>query len=475
MRESPTRRRILAALAATTSLAGCPSGPSTESTPTQNVPRQEIPTVTPAEQDPTAEIHMHSDVGGDEWVEKWTEEIIPSFETQSPATVRYTEGGLVRDPIRQLLDAGTPPELAHGTLFQHGRWIAQGETIPVDDVLDDIASANGDPHDETLIRTGGSVYIVPHGWSLGGKLNYREDIYERLGLSVPETWDELVENARIIDESEDVDARGFALPTAAREEERTDMDFTNWLYTAGGDYWRWADEDRASLEVAFRDEHVRAAIGMMERLTNYSPEPSPYPVSKLFQDWIRGDVAQGVNPNAWLAGLAYENGADDIALQTKQAPLPVREPGLDPPTLGWSAMEGTPIFTRSDNHRGARELLRFVHEGQERQAEMNLLHPTRWIPPYEGIMETETYTNADIFRAHDGHFLELNRRCVKEFAPYHRGDRPQTPAALYARSFTPAADLVRAVFVEESTLDGKIAETRKVLSDRLKEGREALQ
>lgn len=469
MERSTTRRELLLGLAGTAGIAGCrdivdPPG----ATPTET-PGAAIPTKTPAEQDRTAEVLVFSDLGGQDWETKWTEEIIPEFESQSAVDARFhLDVGMVR--VHRLLEEGRPPEIVHGTLFEHGGRILRGDTIPVGDLVAELEAANGSLYDTRSIRTGGATYIVPHGWSLGGVLNYREDIYKQLDLSVPETWEELIENARAIDEAETVDARGFGLPLVGRDQ-RLDNDFTNWLYTAGGGYWRWTDEERSELEVDFREDHVQAALEMVQNLAEFSPDPSDYAIGSLFRDWALGDVAQCINPNAWLAGFAYFDGAEEIALNTKQAILPLRDRSLDPPTRGWSATVGSPIFTRSDNHPGARELLRFVHKGPERQAKMNVFHPMRWLPPYEGIMETDSYRGASIFDIDGGHFLELNQHCVNEIAPYHRGSRPQNPAALWARHFKLGDELTEAVIPNGAPVDEEIERVRSRLSHRLEEGR----
>jgi multiple sugar transport system substrate-binding protein len=475
---SRTRRQVLTALAAA-ALAGCNTlggaDPSTES----------------------PGVFMMTDYNTEPWQRKWEQEIIPGFEEQSDATVRYN---LSTSPpqapsTEELVDEGDPPEVYHNTAVMVARHALEDELQSVEGLVDDLVAANGDLHVGYPIRSAGEPHIVPHGLHLGGVLHYRRDVYDELGLSVPETWTELVENARVIDEARDIHAvdraevRGFGTPV--REDAKMRRDFTTWLYTAGGGYWQWRDEPGGEVDLDFQPADVRAALETMRALAQYSPDPDAAGFSTVPGAWISGRIAQCLFPNAWLAGIAYdvESGpAQDRSLSispnTAVAPAPLRDRTLDPPTRGWVRVNGTPMF-RGANTEYAEQFLRYMYEGPQRQADKNNV-TMRSLPPYEGILETDEYRSADIYQAEDGYFLDLERQLLEEVLPLHPGTRPRTPAARYAMQPIPPdttaewqdagpdilTELVQAVLIEGKPMDDAIARGRQRLQSRLEDGRE---
>lgn len=452
-------------------LGGC-SAISDDSSPTDS-PTRSAQTSTP-ESDPfqAADVHVVTTLEDARWSAKWEEDLVPGFEAAhgSSVAVEHTVEG-TRSRVEDLVAAGNPPEVYHATLTGIADFVAAGQTTPVGDLVADLEAANGQLVEPRSVTTDGEVHLVPHGLTLGGVLNYRADVYDELGLSVPETWDDLLANARAIDEAESVDARGFAV--SASGSTKSVRDFTNWLYTAGGDYWRWTDETAGTLAVDFQDEHVRAALEFTTELAAYAPDPAETNYLSTIRGWVRGEIAQCLFDNAWLCGAAYRNGAESIALNTQQAVPPVAESGLDPVDRGWVATTGSPIFADADTET-AESFVRYMYEGPERQAEMNGVTPMRWLPPYEDVLATEEYRKQDLFQVADGRLLERNRRCVAELAPHFGGDRPRNVAALYAARPRIVRDLVRAVVVRDEAIGDAIARARAELETRLEEGRDVV-
>ena len=477
---SRTRRQVLAALAVA-GLAGC-------NTPGGSEPSTWAPSSTP-------EIFVMTDYNAEPWQRKWEQKLVPRFEAQSDASVRinFSTSPPQAPSTQRLADAGDPPEVYHSDAVTVAKHALEGDLQPVDSLVDDLVAANGDLHVEYPIRSG-RTRIVPHGLYLGGVLHYRQDIYDELGLSVPETWAELVENARVIDETDDVRAvdraevRGFGTPVT--EEAKLERDFTTWLYTVGGGYWQWRDEPGGTVDLDFQPEDVRAALETMQTLAQYSPGVGAGGFSTV-RGWISGRIAQCLFPNAWLAGLTYDiesEPAQDRSLSvspnTAVAPAPLRDRTLDPPTRGWVRVDGTPMF-RDANTEYAKEFLRHLYESPERQADKNNV-TMRTLPPYEGILETEEYRSADIYQAEDGYFLDLERQLLDEVLPLHAGTRPRTPAARYAMQQIPpetareysrvsiVTEMVHAVLAHGKSVDEEIERARQRLQSRLEAGRELL-
>lgn len=484
----PSRRQYLAAVG-TVGLSGCtlldpedgaapPESPSTPQPPDEPTSRS---TPTPASGAAAADVHVATDYASEAWVARWRTDVVPGFEERHGRSVAMDYAirpSQMVGRVEELVEAGNPPEVYHVDLATAIRHVARGHTRPVDGLLADLVDANGALVGEHSIRSGGTAHLVPHGLYLGGVLHYRADVYEDLGLSVPGTWEELVENARAIDESERVDARGFAVPAGPYDGKPHD-DFTNWLYAAGGDYWRWADGPGGRVELDFRAEQVRAALELMGTLARYSPDPAETGYPSTAQAWVLGEVAQCFWPNAWLAGIAYgvssdEPGPRTVALNTRQAPVPLRDATLDPPTRGWAYVDGSPLFDGA-NVEAAEAFLRYAYEGPSRQARMNNV-AMKTVPPYADVIDAEAYRRAEVYRAEDGLFLDLERGLLEEIAPGLDGERPRTPAARYATGAVPGehsavTEMVRAVLVDGRPVDDAIDRARRRLGSRLEEGR----
>lgn len=430
------------------------------------------------EQDRSAEIHVLTDYTGEEsWAPKW-EEIQSGFEEQDEASVNVEtvpmQGG-GEDRLSTLIQSGEAPELFHGTITQVGDLIAEGQTIVVDDVIESLVEANGDQLAPTTTEAGGSGRLIPHGVYMGGCFNYRTDIYQQLGLSVPTTWDEMLENARAIDEAEEGPAgaaRGFAV--SAVRSGKSGSDLANFLFNSGGDTWRYTNEDETEVELDFQDQHVVPALEMMNELSQYSPDPANMTWSPNIIQWIQGTIGQCFMNNAWLNGAAYANDSP-IWQVTEQALIPLRDRSLDPIDRGWMLADGTPILRPSDNQEGAKALLRYMYEGPDAQADKNLTEPMRFLPPYEDVVfESDTYRNAQIFQDQPS-LLERNERMIEEFAPELGADRPSTVASLYAGRFDIDAEMVSAVIVDGTDPATAAENAREKYQTRLEEGRELAQ
>lgn len=152
------------------------------------------------------------------------------------------------------MQAQDPPTIFHASLPEIGDLVNQEQLAEVGDILED---EWGEPVFKYLLAPNeGEIVSVPHGPYIGC-LQYREDLYEELDLEVPETWDDLVENARAIDEM-DNEVRGFALPAAPAG--KPDADFSCWIANAGGERFRWTDDE---VELVYEGDDVMAVFDLL--------------------------------------------------------------------------------------------------------------------------------------------------------------------------------------------------------------------
>lgn len=465
-----SRRTFLAGLG-TVALAGCASNDGTQGKSTPG--RSGTPTGSPGSAEP--DIHVLTDYNSEQWQREWNQ-IVSGFEQQSGLTVSVDYPPRYHPRLRELSRQNDLPEVFTGTAPEVANYIAADRTQPVGDLVTSLTDANGPLLAGHSVRGPDATHLVPHGLSMM-VLNYRADIYEKLGLSVPETWAELLDNTRVIAESDRVEASGFAVPATGLDDVKTRTDFLTWLYSAGGGLWQWADGSERTVELDLATEDVHAALQQMRTLSQYSPDPTEMGSTGILSEWINGELAQCLFPNAALAGFSYDRqhpGAATVARQTRQAPVPLRDTALSPPTRGRAWLEGTPMF-RGTNADATRRFLRYMYRGPAAQAARNGTTP-RLLPPYEGVIDAEEYRNADIYQVEDGHFWELERTLMADVAPFYRGERPRTPAAWYAMGPpeggpSPLTVLVRSVVLDDRSFEEATAEARQRLQARLDEGR----
>lgn len=115
---------------------------------------------------------------------------------------------------------------------------------------------------ETL-REDGKIYAVPFA-SQTMLVIYNKDIYEELGLSVPETWDELMQNAQAI---EDAGMYGFANGTATAWQNETIVGALG-SSTIGQEFF----DDLQAGEADFTDERFVAGLEAVQEASEYFPD-----------------------------------------------------------------------------------------------------------------------------------------------------------------------------------------------------------
>ena len=144
--------------------------------------------------------------------------IIERFEASHPDIKIEAEAlawGDLEGKIQASLAAGAPPELSHGQPVTCSALQQQGLLLPLDDVVEAIGEDNLWDQIKKLCRADGSYYGLVHaaGTSL---LIHRADLAAKAGLSAPETWNDLLANAKALSQDTDGDGKtdiyGITIP-----------------------------------------------------------------------------------------------------------------------------------------------------------------------------------------------------------------------------------------------------------------------
>jgi multiple sugar transport system substrate-binding protein len=423
------------------------------------------------------EVHYLTDYNNEEWQNRWEDEITPRFEEEYDWSLRVEYTGLQgkgRNRLATLRQSGDSPEVFTAGMYQIGDLLLGGSMESVSDVVDELEDSLGSMMGRSSIQVGGEDYLMPHG-AYAQTFVYRQDIYDELGLEVPETWDELIENARAIDEADDIEARGYGL--SAVREGKVHEEFSNYLRNAGGGRYRWADgQEGEEAEIWVDQDHAYAVLDLFEELMQYSPDPTSISWTPFLDYWSSGRIAQGMHLNAQVAGVAYSSGEEEIARNTGVARIPMRE-GADPIDRGRNNIDGHAVISEAEATEGAKQLHLDMYADSANAADIALIEPMRFIPPFLGLLEQEEYQQAEIFQVADGHFLDLNQTVLNDIMPYleggdEAGDRARTAATIYTNSFPIEGNLVNGVLIQERDRDEVYEETISMYEERLAEGKE---
>ena len=81
------------------------------------------------------------------------------------------------------------------------RYSAMGQLLPLDDLLKEIEQENGSLYDNLFqaIRFNDKVWVIPR-YQMLGAMYVRKDLFDKFGLKIPDTWDEVYKAAQVIEE-----------------------------------------------------------------------------------------------------------------------------------------------------------------------------------------------------------------------------------------------------------------------------------
>lgn len=462
-----TRRRLLGATGAGTvaALAGCTGGNGN------------------GDGRSDAAVHVFTDYNNEPWQDRWEEVIQPEYEETTGLELDIEYAGFQGDSeqrLSTLIQSGDPPDLHVETFYATAEIWANGMLEPVTGIVDQIESVAGPLQsnnfvDEQGLHSQGDQFLVPHGMYTN-LLIYREDIYDALGLEVPETWDELVANAQAIDEADigdgdSPDVRGFATPGAQVGQSREL--FWVFLYTNGVYPFEEVDGE---IEVRLPEAETVEAMETIKELSQYSPDPSSLNWGESLTQWTQGRIGQMYHVNPWAAGVAADAGVDVIAENTGIAPMPRN--GIPPeesyqpgPTLnGWM------VFSDGDNSEGGRELIEWMYgEETERTVRNYTAEPMRMLPAYGDVVNHEAYESMDIFQEYPG-LLDLNQQVLDDIVPEHFGrnddDIPDDGVTNYAISGYYFSDMMNEILVADRDIQAAYEDIVEAAEERLEEGKD---
>lgn len=421
--------------------------------------------------EPSGEIHWLMDYNAEPWQKRW-ETLKKQYEEEHPdVSIKMEYVGFAGNSgqrLQQLLQSGDPPELFQGTMAEMGLLVGGGRAIHVNDVNDTIREFYDDDirFIHTVKANGSAEWMVPHGWQTISTFTYRSDIYDQLSLSVPETWDDLLNNAQAIDEDGSIDERGFGL--AGQKTGKSEAQFDCFFRSAGGYYYEEVDGE---IEVWFPEDIAIETLEYLQQLAEYSIDPSQLSFGPTIKGWLGRQFAQCTMASSWLVDVAFDSGQNDLATSTKMAVLPTPNADDEPLDRGSVLIDGTPIL-KGSNIEAAKDWLTWLYaEDKERTANSNLMN-LRIFPSTDTLFESDVYQNGESLQRGDGYMLEAQKK-VRELAEtMEHPDRPSSLATNYVGRFPITEEMMNQVLVAGANPSEAVAEAKSRFEERLAEGKE---
>ena len=392
------------------------------------------------------DVHFITDYYTGPWESLW-DELESEFTDETDIPMNIEEGGMSgtqEGRLSQLIQAGNPPDANTSTFDQVADIWETDQLETVNDVVGSIEEVNGEINTDAFLGEGDELYQIPHGLYVSN-FQYRSDVYDALGLEEPETFNDVLENAQAIDESDEYpDMRGYGLagaPTGKSQDELLVL-----LASAGvsGIGLRWSDPDaREELEVWWPEDTVTEVLEYVKDLSEYSPDPTDIGWSSSLSSWVQGNYGQCYHLNCWPIGVtAQQAEADDndglraVAENTEVIPYPMLD-GVDPDEnwLSSPAPDGYHIFAGGERPGDAKEWFEWLYaDSMERTVSFYETDPGRFLPTYSDVIGSDEFQNQDIFEAHP-HLLEKLEYVQDEIWGNHYGSvdeaNTSSPESLY--------------------------------------------
>lgn len=321
-------------------------------------------------------------------IEKHFDTVEERYQQDHPGTkveVEFIPWPDAQQSINNALAGGDAPDVLEVGNDQVANWAAQGAVM-------DITSRTADwgavaDMDQAAVDYGkydGSQYGIP--WFAGVRtLYYRADWLSEMDMEPPETWAELVEVAKAIEDEQGVP--GFAAPT----------DFTNgiasFIWSNGG---KIATRKGGEWQAQLSSPETREAIEFYAGLTteektspqSYVGENELVPLA----DMANGEVGMYID-GGWALTSMEEQAQDPAVLDgIEAAPIPGAD-GTAPAFAGGSALT---LFATTEHPDAAFELLQIMGD---KEGGRGYADAAGYFPAYPGMLDDESYQSDPVTAA----------------------------------------------------------------------------
>ncbi|MFE5336843.1 ABC transporter substrate-binding protein [Isoptericola sp. NPDC056573] len=286
---------------------------------------------------------------------------------------------------------------------------------------DDVAGHFADGVWDAVTLGSDAVYAVPQD-SGPMQFYYRADIFEKLGIDVPTTWDEYAEAAREVHEADPKAYLGtFSANDAGWFAGITQQAGASW-YGIDGDAWSVDIDSDATTKVA---EYWGGLVeeGVIDNRPMYTPE---------WNAGLNDGTQVGWLSAIWAPGVLSGNAAD-TAGKWEMAPMPQWD--ADAPATGAWGGSATAVTSQSEHPEQAAEFVTWLNTDPE--AVQALVDETG-IYPADVPASTEALSDPPEFFSNQPDFYEVAAQTAQTVQPFTYGPNINVAYSAYNDEFAKA-------------------------------------
>ncbi|MEU2200364.1 extracellular solute-binding protein [Isoptericola sp. NPDC019482] len=266
-----------------------------------------------------------------------------------------------------------------------------------------------------------AVYAVPQD-SGPMQFYYRADIFEKLGIDVPTTWDEYADAARKVHEADPKAYLGtFSANDAGWFAGITQQAGASW-YGIDGDAWSVDIDSDATTKVA---EYWGGLVeeGVIDNRPMYTPE---------WNAGLNDGTQVGWLSAIWAPGVLSGNAAD-TAGKWEMAPMPQWD--ADAPATGAWGGSATAVTSQSEHPEQAAEFVTWLNTDPEA---VQALVDEAGIYPADVPASTEALSDPPEFFSNQPDFYEVAAQTAQTVQPFTYGPNINVAYSAYNDEFAKA-------------------------------------
>ena len=292
---------------------------------------------------------------------------------------------------------------------------------------DDVAGHFADGVWDAVTLGSDAVYAVPQD-SGPMQFYYRADVFEKLGIDVPTTWDEYADAARKVHEADPKAYLGtFSANDAGWFAGMTQQAGASW-YGIDGDAWSVDIDSDATTKVA---EYWGGLVeeGVIDNRPMYTPE---------WNAGLNDGTQVGWLSAIWAPGVLSGNAAD-TAGKWEMAPMPQWD--ADAPATGAWGGSATAVTSQSEHPEQAAEFVTWLNTDPE--AVQALVDETG-IYPADVPASTQALTDPPEFFSNQPDFYEVAAQTAQTVQPFTYGPNINVAYSAYNDEFAKATKAKKA-------------------------------
>jgi ABC-type glycerol-3-phosphate transport system substrate-binding protein len=391
---------------------------------------------------------------------------IAEFEAANPGVKVRPEFLSFDDMLPRLVSsiaAKNPPAVVGVEGVILAQLYGRGWLRSVDNAVDKLGRGDFYPQALDLVTFKGKAYGAPYALGMKG-FHYRADLFKKKGLKPPQTWNDLLKNAKALTEDRNgdgkIDMYGIALPVVTRH---TNGAFWQYLWTNGGEIF-----DKNGKIVLDKSPNLERAVEVLEmfwqKLAKYAPPGmAQYGFAEVRAAYYRGLAAQAAY-GARILVNAYD--ADrEIYKNTRWVPLPKGPHGSNASYLGseaWISFKGTKYPDLAD------KFIAFMMTGDRI---LRWLHtvPLHLMPSMKSIGKSARYRAHPIIQGNLGYTNDWFGAPEKSdfvWHPYQMIGNTVILDATMVLDTPPIREMVQKVYLKKAKPRDAVREAAQRLRDR---------